>query len=133
MHKMDNMSLFGTETPNWTPRASCPQPTVPSEARVVELFEYWKETFNKRNSTLLDEARRKKLHVALRNYSMEVCKKAIKGCSLSAWHTGQNPNNKKYTELSLIFRNAEKVEYFVEIYESNEESDEAMDEWLHND
>ena len=97
-----------------------------------ELFDYWKDTFNKRSSTVFDEARRKKIAVALNNYSMEVCKQAIKGCSLSPWHNGRNPSNKKYNDLSLIFRNADKVEYFVDIYENEAKGEQEMEEWLNS-
>lgn len=111
---MDNDTLFEIDDPS------------------KELFDYWKETFNKRSSTVFDEARRKKLGAALRNYSMEECKQAIKGCSLSAWHNGQNPNNKKYHDLSLIFRNADKVEYFIDIYTTHTQGEEEMEEWLNS-
>ena len=104
----------------------------PSEETIVELFEFWKETFNKRASTLLDDARRKKISVALRNYSMDTCKNAIVGCSLSPWHSGQNPSNKKYHDLSLIFRNAEKVEYFLDIHEKETEGEREMEQWLNS-
>ena len=115
------MQLF--ETPK-------PKTNDPSEETIAELFEFWKETFNKRASTLLDDARRKKISVALRNYSMDTCKAAIIGCSLSSWHSGQNPNNKKYHDLSLIFRNAEKVEYFLDIHEKETKGEQEMEEWL---
>jgi hypothetical protein len=111
---MDNNTLFETDDQS------------------QELFDYWKETFNKRSTTVFDEARRKKVDVALRNYSMEICKKAIKGCSLSAWHSGQNPNNKKYNDLSLIFRNADKVEYFVDICDQEAKGEQEMEEWLNS-
>ena len=49
-----------------------------TDDRMQELFEYWKDTFNKRSSTVFDEARQKKIAVALRNYGMEKCKKQSK-------------------------------------------------------
>ena len=122
---MNEQQLFDT------PQSKCPRHPV-SEADMQELFDYWKDTFNKRSSTVFDEARRKKIAVALNNYSMEVCKQAIKGCSLSPWHNGQNPNNKKYTDLSLIFRNADKVEYFLDIYENEAKGEQEMEEWLNS-
>ena len=122
---MNEQQLFDTR------RSKCPRPPV-SEADMQELFDYWKDSFNKRSSTVFDEARRKKIGVALNNYSMEVCKQAIKGCSLSPWHNGQNPNNKKYTDLSLIFRNADKVEYFLDIYENEAKGEQEMEEWLNS-
>ncbi len=122
---MNEQQLFDT------PNSKCPRPPV-TEAKMQELFDYWKDTFNKRSSTVFDEARRKKIGVALNNYSMEVCKQAIKGCSLSPWHNGQNPTNKKYNDLSLIFRNADKVEYFLDVYENEAKGEQEMDEWLNS-
>lgn len=97
---------------------------------IDELFEFWKSTFNKRGSTVLDEKRRDKLATALRAYGMESCKTAILGCSLSAWHTGKNPGNKQYTDITLIFRNAEKVEMFISLYESESKAEAGWGDWL---
>jgi hypothetical protein len=63
---------------------------------------------------------------------MDTCKAAIVGCSLSPWHSGQNPSNKKYNDLSLIFRNAEKVEYFLDIHEKETEGEREMEQWLNS-
>ena len=122
---MNEQQLFDT------PRSKCPKPPV-TEADLPAPLASWKDTFNKRSSTVFDEARRKKIGVALNNYSMEVCKQAIKGCSLSPWHNGQNPSNKKYTDLCLIFRNADKVEYFLDIYENEAKGEQEMEEWLNS-
>jgi uncharacterized Ntn-hydrolase superfamily protein len=104
---------------------------VPTE-NIEQLFTFWKDTFNKRASTVLDEARKKKIAAALKAYGMDTCKKAILGCSLSKWHTGQNPHNKQYTDLTLIFRNADKVEAFVGIWEQETQGQKEMDQWLNS-
>jgi len=49
---------------------------------------------------------------------------------MSDWHNGRNPGNKKYHDLTLIFRNAEKVEMFVDIYEQETTATNEMEEWL---
>jgi len=126
---MNENQLF-SDSDNWTPKSKCPQPPVPSEERMQELFDYWKQTFNKRSSTVFDEARRKKIAVALRNYGMETCKKAIKGCALSSWHTGSNPQSKQYNDLSLIFRNSDKVEMFLELYETESIAQKELEQWI---
>ena len=102
---------------------------VPTE-RIQALFDFWKTTFNKRTSTILDDARQKKLSAAIKAYGEETCRQAIIGCSLSEWHNGRNPGNKKYHDLTLIFRNADKVEMFVGIYEQEHQGQKEMDEWL---
>ncbi len=83
---------------------------------VEKLFEFWRTTLNKK--ALLSDERRAILAWAILNYGMETCEMAIKGCSLSDWHMGRNPNNVKYDSVELIFRNAEKVEGFVERFQS---------------
>ena len=118
---MEEMQLFGSNTING----------VPTED-IEMLFNYWKETFNKNASTILDDARQKKLTAAIKAYGIDNCKKAIKGCSYSDWHNGRNPGNKKYHDLTLIFRNADKVEMFISIYEQHTEGEQEMDEWLNS-
>jgi hypothetical protein len=39
---------------------------------------------------------------------------AIDGCKSSSWHMGSNPQRKKYNGISLIFRDAEKTEGFMQ-------------------
>jgi len=102
---------------------------VPTD-HIEEVFNFWKETFNKRSTTVLDEARQKKLSAAIKAYGIDTCKQAILGCSYSDWHNGRNPGNKKYTDLTLIFRNADKVEMFVDIYQQETTANTEMEEWL---
>lgn len=102
------------------------------QQQIEELFEFWKTTFNKRSTTILDETRTKKIATAIKHYGAETCKHAILGCSMSHWHTGGNPTNKQYTDLTLIFRNAEKVEMFLNIYNQETEAKNEMEEWLNN-
>jgi len=102
---------------------------VPNE-QIEELFTFWKTTFNKQSRTHLDEPRRKKIASALKSHGAETCRKAILGCSMSDWHTGNNPRNKQYTDLTLILRNADKIESFVELYEQETTASKEMDSWL---
>ncbi|TWU27395.1 conserved phage C-terminal domain-containing protein [Bythopirellula polymerisocia] len=48
-------------------------------------------------------------------YSAEDLKLAIDGCHKSPFHCGQNSNGRKYQTLELIFRNASKVNQFIEL------------------
>ena len=114
-------NLFGQESFNGVPMEE-----------IELLFDFWKTTFNKRSTTLLDEARKKKIATAIKNYGIETCKQAIQGCSMSPWHTGSNPGNKQYTDLTLIFRNATKVEMFVGIFEEESRATTEMEEWLND-
>lgn len=115
------MNLFGEEMFNGVPMDE-----------LTSMFDFWKETFSKRSTTVLDDARRKKLAAAIKAYGNDTCRKAILGCSMSPWHTGQNPGNKQYTDITLIFRNADKVEMFVEIYEKESKAKNEMEAWLND-
>ena len=87
-----------------------------SPGEVEQLFEFWRTTLQKK--ALLSDERRAILAWAILNYGMETCEMAIKGCSLSDWHMGRNPNNVRYDSVELIFRSAEKVEMFIEKFKA---------------
>ncbi len=102
---------------------------VPEET-VQAVFDFWKNTFKRTEGTKLDEAREKKIATAIKLYGEQKCRQAISGCALSEWHNGRNPRNKKYHDITLIFRNADKVETFVALYEQEKDGQKDMDEWL---
>ena len=77
------------------------------------LFDYWKKVMN-HPSAKLDDKRKRLLIGAYKAYGEQTCKSAILGCSKIPWNMGENPGLKRYDQLGLIFRNAEKVEYFAE-------------------
>lgn len=95
-------------------RKSAYEKVLPGE--IEELFAFWSETLDKK--ALLSDERRAILAWAILNYGMETCEMAIKGCSLSDWHMGRNPNNVRYDSVELIFRSAEKVEMFIEKFKA---------------
>ena len=81
----------------------------------TEIFEYWCEVMKKSKNTKFSPARRKKVKARLDDgFSVDDIKKAIKGCSKSKFHQGENPSRTVYNELTLICRNVEKVEFFME-------------------
>ena len=90
--------------------------TKVSPGEVETLFAFWREALGKK--ALLSDERRAILAWAILNYGMETCEMAIKGCTMSDWHMGRNPNNIRYDSVELIFRSAEKVEWFVEKFQS---------------
>lgn len=91
---------------------------VSKEDVTEEIFETWKKAMGKTNRTILDYNRKSSIHYALENYSVDDCKKAIIGCSLSDFNMGRDPITKgrKHNGLDLIFRNAEKIETFIDLY-----------------
>ena len=78
-----------------------------------EIFSYWVEKMGKKRA-VMDKKREARIGWAIATYGMEACREAIDGCSSSPWHMGKNPANKRYDDISLIFRDAEHVEMFLE-------------------
>ena len=50
-------------------------------------------------------------------WTVRDCLEAIAGCHASPFHCGKNDRGQIYQSLSLIFRNSENVQRFIEIYE----------------
>jgi hypothetical protein len=83
-------------------------------AEVRQVFEHWQRVMSSPRSKL-DGNRRTAISRGLRDYGLEQCLRAIDGCAASDFHMGRDPKTggKKYNDLSLIFRNAEKTEGFI--------------------
>lgn len=76
---------------------------------VQEIFEFWKFTLGKSNTVILSEARKSKILARLRQgYTVDNLKLAITNCSKSDYHIQGG-----YTDLELICRNEQKVDYFI--------------------
>lgn len=87
-----------------------------SEDDILDIFNVWKTTMQKGERTKFDKKRRSYISNALRNYTKEECIKAIVGCSYTPWNMGANPSERKYNDLSLIFRDSERIERFIDNY-----------------
>jgi len=97
--------------------------TAADRERLVErVFVHWQNSMASPRS-LLDAKRRAILNRALRTYGLDTTLNAITGCSRSHFHMGRDDQGRpikgkvKYNDLSLIFREAEKTERFLRIYE----------------
>jgi uncharacterized protein YdaU (DUF1376 family) len=82
---------------------------------VGDVFDYWKTVMGKTGQTVLDGKRKARIVWAIGQYGVETAKRAIDGCKASAWHMGENDKGQRYDDLTLIFRDASKVENFLEI------------------
>lgn len=105
-----------------------------STGDVQEVFDLWVASF--RSSTkgpkpVLSDKRRSKIQKALKDYGLETCLDAVRGCALSDWHMGDNPRGKRYDDLELIFRDSAHIERFATIYAEN--GDSARAEFLSGD
>lgn len=82
--------------------------------QVAEVFDHWRTAMRKSARTVLDDKRRRRIKWALKHYGIDSAKKAIDGCAASPFHMGDNDAGQRHDDLTLIFRNAEKTERFLE-------------------
>ncbi len=70
----------------------------------------------------LNAKRRSAVAARLREgYTEEDLVAAARGIALSAWHTGDNPDGKKFDDLLVAIRDGERVERFRDIFEAGGE------------
>lgn len=98
-----------------------PQPLV------QEIFEVWQQVHSKKRA-VLSQDRLKAISKAVVDFGRETVLHAIHGASLSPWHMGKNPSGKKYNDISLILRNAEKIEGFAEVWLDRRSAGGFLDE-----
>jgi hypothetical protein len=89
---------------------------------VTAVWACYVETMHPRRTDLLP-AERKLIQEALKAASVEECCQAIVGCSLSAFHMGDNDRRRKYNRLSQIIKGRqgkettrERIDYFIDIF-----------------
>ena len=97
-------------------------------AQIREVFDYWVERCTAKGRTpILGNKRRSKINARLEEgYTTSDLKQAVEGALLSPWHTGDNPEGKKYLDIVTIFRDDAQVEKFIELADSSTTED---DEW----
>jgi hypothetical protein len=82
-------------------------------AQINDIFEFWKREMNHPKAKL-DDKRIKKIKKAINlGYLTNQLKDAICGCKASPFHQGQNANQTKYDEITLILRDASHIEKFI--------------------
>ena len=78
------------------------------------IFEHWKKVM-KHPGAKLSKERSTKIKARLKEgYSYKQCIAAINGCASSPYHMGKNNDGTIYDSIELIFRNASKIESFIE-------------------
>jgi len=104
---------FGIDTADpETRRPVLIPPEAPAPKPVREVFEHWVQVM-KHQGAFLDKKRERVIRAALKERSVEDCKRAIDGCRASTFHMGENDRGKVYDALGLIFRDAEHTERFL--------------------
>jgi hypothetical protein len=79
---------------------------------VVELFKHWQRV-HAHPQAKLDAKRRRAIERAVKSHGVDVVRAAIDGCAKSAFHKGQNERGAVYDDLTLILRDASKIESFA--------------------
>lgn len=100
--------------------------TIPDEA-VQIVWGYWLTVMGS-GRAVLDHNRRVKIAAAIYDYGIEAACSAIDGCASSAFHMGDNPQQKKYNSIDLIFRDADKIEGFIQRTQKRDARQEFLDE-----
>lgn len=77
---------------------------------------------------MLTEERAKLITVAVNQYGAPMVKQALRGCSLSPWHMGQNPSGTLYNSIELILRDAEHIERFASLAASDDNKGGFLDD-----
>jgi len=84
---------------------------------IKEVFSVWLESTGRDpKRTKLDRPRGTRIRWALANYPQQDVLDAVRGWEHSLFHTGKNDQRKVYNDLTLLLRNADKVEYFRDLY-----------------
>ena len=86
-----------------------------AESAIQEIYDYWCHVMrpNRKNPARLDVKGRDRVAAAISDFGMEVCRRAIDGCSKSDFHMGRNKRGRRYDSLDLIFRSHEHTERFL--------------------
>lgn len=102
-----------TENPSHKPIANSQYVSPNGDTDVGEVFEHWQRVMRSPRSRL-DSKRRGLIRRALDSgYTVDDLCKAIRGCSMSPFHMGQNDRGTTYNGLDLVLRNAEKIDSFI--------------------
>ena len=86
-----------------------------NELEIQEVFNYWvDQTWIKRGPRpKLTDPRWRKIELAIYEYGLEEAKMAIRGCTLSPFHMGDNKMRRRYTDIELVLRDAAHIERFI--------------------
>ena len=93
-------------------KKSAPQAAHILTADIEKVFKHW-QIVRRHPQAKLDAKRKALISKALKSYSLADCLQAIDGCNRSPYHNGTE-DGKIYDSLGLIFRDADKIEGFME-------------------
>lgn len=89
-----------------------------ADARILEVFEHWKQVLDHPKAKLGDERERAVKARLAQGYTVDDLKRAVDGCAVTPHNMGQNDRGEVYDDLALICRDGGQVERFMRNAES---------------
>lgn len=106
---------------------------ITDDEQVLAVWNHWLTNVHGVRPGLtpaLSQKRERAIRKALKWYTVEVCCKAIDGVLLSPFHLGRNSRNKRYTDITLILRDPEHIEKFVDLADRQTITDNARQAFI---
>lgn len=107
---------------------------------VKTVFDFWHSTMKKTEKTKLTDGRRRVIKSRLKNFTVGDIQQAVVGCTKSSHHMGANPQSnpegRRYDDLTLICRNDENVERFMNYavqVSIPDAKQQEVDDWINGD
>ncbi len=106
-NKRKEKDIRGVETP-----AVCISDSSSHDA-CIQIFEHWQKTMNHPQAKF-DGKRKRVIVKALElGFDVDKLKQAIDGCKNTSFNMGKNDRNQVYDDITLILRDAEHIERFM--------------------
>lgn len=83
---------------------------------VVAVFDAWKQATGRTDRVVLDSKRTTTIKKALKAYPVDDVLDAVRGITASAWHMGENPDGKRYNDLTNALGDSTRIEKFRDLH-----------------
>jgi len=84
---------------------------TPKRLTIEKVYHEWVRATGK-TGTILTQERKRKIVKALQDYPLEDVVDAVRGIAESPWHRGENPEGRKWLDLTLALRDGAHIERF---------------------
>ena len=125
---VNNLDKLQQKRPRTTTKQRAEKAKGISDEAVKIVWDHWVKTMGASKLAVLDHDRKVKIAASIHDYGIEASCLAIDGCASSSFHMGDNPQQKKYNGIDLIFRDADKIEGFIQRTQKRNARQEFLDE-----
>ena len=101
-----------------------------TSASTQEIFKHWQTTMNHPRAKLSTERQRAIKKALKLGYSVNDLTQALDGCADSPFHMGENDRKQVYDYITLIFRDAEHIERFINNDSSTAHATKSTDDLM---